>query len=1147
MAFTHLHVHSNFSLLDGLPQIKTLVKAAKSRGFSAIALTDYNALYGAIKFYQACEAEGIKPIIGVELFVAPQGIDSKDPKIDQKVHHVVLLAKNFDGYQSLMRLISRAQLDGFYYKPRVDKQMMREELVNQNVIALSGCMAGIMPQILRATDDKEVWKKEAREYQEIFGKGNFYFELQDHPEIDGQVTVNNQLVELGKELDIPVVATRDVHYLDPDDAEAQDIVTCIKHGQKVDQPNRFSLKHVDRSLNTEEDIAGRFTHIPEAITNTQDIVDACNIEIELGVWHFPPVDIPPNKTADDELRDQVMTRLATLVEMTDEVRDRAEYELGIIKTKGYSTYFLSVADFVQWARDHGIVETTRGSAAGSIVAYALNITTVNPLYFKLPFERFLNPERPSAPDIDTDFADDRRDEVIKYVTEKYGKDHVAQIVTFGTMAARAAARDAGRALGMSYNFCDQVAKLIPQGGQGMPMTIEKALNEAPDLKKLYESNTEVQRLLDIAQKIEGNARHCSVHAAGVVISPRPLTDYTPIQKESGGEKITTQYEMKSVESAGLVKMDFLGIRNLSILGNAVDLVKRIHGDEIDITTLPFDDAPTFEMLARGETVGVFQLSGSGMTRYLKELQPTTIFDIMAMVALFRPGPMESIPEYIDRKHGRKPVTVPEPRLEDVMDKSYGVMVYQDDVMATAMKLAGYSWLEADKLRKAMGKKIPEEMAKQKIKFFDGCQEFGKLSREKIAEIWSLMEPFALYGFNKAHAASYAVVAYQTAYMKAHYPVCYMTSVLAAEVGDNDKIAQVIAECERMGIEVLPPDINESFANFTVTSTGKDGSAKQIRFGLSAIKNVGEHICDAIITERKAGGKFETIEDIISRVHDKDMNKRSLDGMIRAGALDAFGERGYLLHNLTNILKFAKEMEQQQASNQDSLFASVGMDIGTKVPMQEAPPADKDTLLHWEKELLGIYLSGHPITKYADVIGGSVDQADQVEDMAPDSWVTLAGIISFVKKKITKKGKIMAFVNIEDVTGTIEMLVFPNSYTAYESLWQEGKMAVIIAKKGKEAGDNKLFVEKGYELTEQTVGEIASTLGLGKRQIAPSEAVIVIPAGIDVHKRDELKRVLDENTGPTRVVFEMNGKRIESNITVTWSSETQRQIQQVLDA
>ncbi len=1145
MAFTHLHVHSHFSLLDGLPQIKTLVKTAKARGFSAIALTDYSALYGAIKFYQACEAEGIKPIIGVELFVAPNGIESKDPKIDQKVHHVVLLAKNFAGYQSLMRLISRAQLEGFYYKPRVDKQMMREELKDQNVIALSGCMAGIMPQVMRATDDKEVWKKEALEYQNIFGKGNFYFELQDHPEIDGQVTVNNQLVELGKELDIPVVATRDVHYLDPDDAEAQDIVTCIKNGQKVDQPNRFSLRHVDRSLNTEEDMAGRFSHIPEAITNTQKIVDECNIEIELGVWHFPPVDIPPNKTADDELKDQVMTRLAALLEMTDEVVERAEYELDIIKTKGYSTYFLSVADFVQWARDHGIVETTRGSAAGSIVAYALNITTVNPLYFKLPFERFLNPQRPSAPDIDTDFADDRRDEVIKYVTEKYGRDHVAQIVTFGTMAARAAARDAGRALGMSYNFCDQVAKLIPQGAQGMPMTIGKALSEAPDLKKLYDANDEVKRLLDIAQKIEGNARHCSVHAAGVVISPRPLTDYTPIQKESGGEKITTQYEMKSVESAGLVKMDFLGIRNLSILGNAVDLVKKIHGDEIDITTLPFDDQPTFEMLAKGETVGVFQLSGSGMTRYLKELQPTTIFDIMAMVALFRPGPMESIPEYIDRKHGRKPVTVPEPRLEEVMDKSFGVMVYQDDVMATAMKLAGYSWLEADKLRKAMGKKIPEEMAKQKIKFFDGCQEYGKLSKEKTAEIWGLMEPFALYGFNKAHAASYAVVAYQTAYMKAHYPVCYMTSVLAAEVGDNDKIAQVIAECERMGIEVLPPDINESFQNFTATSTGKDGSPKQIRFGLSAIKNVGEHICDAIIAERKAGGKFETIEDIISRVQDKDMNKRSLDGMIRAGALDAYGERGWLLHNLTNILKFAKEMEQQKLSNQDSLFAAAGMDIGTKVPMQDAPPADKDTLLQWEKDLLGIYLSGHPVKKFADVLGDSVDYSDELEEKEPGGWVTLAGIVSFMKKKITKKGSIMAFVNIEDTRGTTEMLVFPKAYEAHESLWQEGNMLVVIGKKGKEAGDNKIFVEKAYELTEATAPQVAATLGLGKKQTAPSFTVIEIPTGIDVHKRDELKRLFDDNPGTTQVIFEMNGRRIESTMHITWDSTMKTQVDEIL--
>ncbi len=1150
MAFTHLHVHSHFSLLDGLPQIKPLVKTAKQRGFSALALTDYSALYGMIKFVKTCQAEGIKPIVGAELFVAPNGIESRDPKIDQKVHHVVLLAKDFEGYKSLMKLISIAQVDGFYYRPRVDKTILREHA--HNLIALSGCMAGIIPQVINSTDDREVWKREIQEYESIFGKGNLYLELQDHPEIDGQVRMNNLLAELGAELDVPIVATRDVHYLDPDDAQAQDIVSCIKTGRKINDSNRFSMVHVDRSLCTEQEIESRFEHLPQALENTQKIVDACNVEIPLGVWHFPPVDIEPGKTADEMLREQTYARIPNLMEVTDEVEERIDYELKIIKDKGYSTYFLSVADYVQWARERGIVETTRGSAAGSLVSYALNITTVDPLFFKLPFERFLNPQRPSAPDIDTDFADDRRDEVIEYVTNKYGKDHVAQIVTFGTMAARASVRDAGRALGMSYTFCDQVAKVIPQGAQGMPMTIEKALNEAPDLKKLYKSNEEVQKLLDIAQKIEGNARHCSVHAAGVVISPTPLTDYTPVQKESGGEKITTQYEMKSVEDAGLVKMDFLGIRNLSILGNSVALVEQVHGEKIDIFTLPLDDQKTFEMLARGETMGVFQLSGSGMTRYLKELQPSTIFDIMAMVALFRPGPMDSIPEYIERKHDRKPVTYPEPRLEDVMDKSFGVMVYQDDVMSTAMKLAGYSWLEADKLRKAMGKKIPEEMAKQKIKFFDGCKEFGKLDRDKIAEIWKLMEPFALYGFNKAHAASYAIVAYQTAYMKAHYPVCYMSSVLTAESGDSDKVAAIVAGCNRIGIEVLPPDINESFKKFTVVSTGKDGEPMRIRFGLAAIKNVGENICDVIIAKRKEGGKFASLEDFLERVQHKDLNKRSLDGLIRVGAMEQFGDRGKLLHNIENIISFSKELQQSSASNQDSLFASAGMDIGTKVPMQDSPAATEDERLAWEKELIGLYLSGHPYKKYADVLEGIASPSETVEQVEPGGWVTIGGIVSFLKKKITKKGKVMAFVNVQDLTGTTELLVFPGAYEGKEHIWQEDQMVVVVGRKGKEAGDNKVFVDKGYVLSDETIGEIQGVLGLG-RGVRPAwaqtadqqQAIIAIPRGLPMSTRDALKQLFENNPGEHQVIFEMGGKKVVSNMHIDWNDNVQQQVQQIL--
>ncbi len=1160
MNFTHLHTHSHYSLLGGLPKIKDLVKTAKKRGFKAVALTDYAALYGAIEFYKTCKDENIKPIIGTELYIAPNGIESRDPKLDQKVYHIILLAKDYEGYKSLMRLISIAQVEGFYYKARVDKNILRKEA--KNLIALSGCMAGVIPQTIRKTDDRENWKKEIREYEEIFGKGNFYLEMQDHPEIEGQVQVNNLLAELGKELDVPVVVTRDVHYLDPDDAEAQDIVTCIKIGRQVNDPNRFKMTHVDRSFNTAKDIASRFAHIPEALENTQKIVDQCNVEIPLGKWHFPPIEIAEGKTADQDLSDQTYERLPSLMEVTDKVRGRVEYELDIIKTKGYASYFLAVADYVQWARDRDIVETTRGSAAGSLVSYALNITTVDPLYFDLPFERFLNPERPSAPDVDTDFADDRRDEVIEYMVKKYGKDKVAQIVTFGTMAARASIRDAGRALGFSYNFCDQVAKLIPFGSQGFAMTIERALKEAPDLKKLHDSNQDVQRLLTIAQKIEGNVRHCSIHAAGVVIAPTTLTDFTPIQKESGGEKITTQYEMKSVESTGLLKMDFLGIRNLSILGNAVKLVEKIHGEKVDIHDLPFDDKKTFEMLARGETMGVFQLSGSGMTRYLKELKPTTIFDICAMVALFRPGPMESIPEYIERKHGRKPVTYLDPRLEEIMDKSFGIMVYQDDVMLTAITLAGYSWLEADKLRKAMGKKIPEEMAKQKIKFILGCQNHGEISKEKAEDIWLLIEPFAAYGFNKAHAASYGVVAYQTAYMKAHFPVCYMTSVLTAESHDAEKVAAIVSECNRMGVEVLAPNVNESFETFTVVSTGRDGGEdggkKTIRFGLSAIKNVGEHICEEIIKERKESGKFETLEDLLERVQDRDLNKKSLESLIKVGAFDQYGERGKLLANVEAMQMFSKEAQARAQSNQNSLFAAAGMDVGTKVPIQEAPPATEDETLAWEKQLLGLYISGHPYEKFEQKLKGAVKSSADVEATNPGAWITLGGILSYVKKKITKSGKAMAFVNLEDMNGMTEFLVFPKTYEGKELIWQEGNMLVIVGRKSKEQGDNKVFVDKAYELNNETVETIKNSLALSPDSVSSGsgfrptwlesekQALIIVAKPMNDEQKKSIKEIFDINPGDHKVVFEMSGKKVVLPIKINWSEEVQNQINNILN-
>src|SRR3989339_227287 len=953
--FVHLHVHSHYSLLDAVSKIDELVKTAKKRGFSALALTDHGNLYGAIEFYEACKKEDIKPIIGVEAYIAPVNRFEQDPS--NRYHHLALLAVNETGYRNLIKLVSLAHLEGFYYKPRMDKELLRAH--HEGLIALSACQSGEVLKNFK-NGNFEGAKASALEYSEIFGPDNFYLELGDLPALSGQTELNNQVIELSKATGLPLVVTRDCHYLNPDDAEAREILTCIRDGRTIDEPDRQSLAEVDLSLATAKDIASRFKHIPEALANTVKIAERVNLELVLNKWNFADFPIPSGKTADEYLREQVYEKLPLKIAMTDEVKTRIEYELGVIFGKGYSPYFLIVADYVQYARDHDIIETTRGSAAGSIVAYAVGITTVNPLYFKLPFERFLNPFRPSAPDVDADFADDKRDEMIAYVTKKYGADKVAQIITFGTMAARGSVRDVGRALGYSYGFCDQVSKLIPFGAQGFQMTITKALDLEPDLKKKYNEDPKVRRLIDLARKIEGCARHTSIHAAGVVISPTPLTDFTPVQHETGGGRVTTQDEMHAVEAAGLLKMDFLGIRNLSILGHAVEIIQKTTGQKIDIFNIPWDDKKTYEMLAAGDTMGVFQLSSSGMTRYLKELKPETIFDIMAMVALFRPGPMESIPEYIRRKNNPEVIEYLHPKMADYLDQSLGLIVYQDDVLMTAINLAGYNWEEADKFRKAMGKKIPAEMAKQEEKFRKGCKEFSQISKENIDILWERIKPFAAYGFGKAHASSYGVVAYQTAYLKANFPHQYMTAVLIAESGDMDKVPEIIHECERMGVKVKPPDINESFKNFALVGWEKNDGSAHIRFGLSAIKNLGEHIAEEIYRERKERGAYKDLKDLLTRVTDKDLNKKSLESLAKCGALDSFGiERGKLIANTENMLAFSRASNEQLASTQNSLFAGAGIDFAIKLKLEEAPPVGLDEKIGWEKELLGLYVTAHP--------------------------------------------------------------------------------------------------------------------------------------------------------------------------------------------
>ncbi len=887
-----------------------------------------------------------------------------------------------------------------------------------------------------------------------------------------QSAVNAKLIELARQAGVPLVATRDVHYLRPEDQIARTTLLAIQLGKTIDELRREDSE-IDFSLTAPEEMQKAFGDIPEAVLNTGRIADRCEAKLELGQWNFPNFPLPEGETADSYLCQLAREGLEEkLKPIRPEVGERLEYELEIITRRGFSPYFLVVSDYVQWARGQGIVSTTRGSAAGSLVSFALGVTTVNPLAFRLPFERFLNPSRPSPPDIDMDFADNRRDEVIDYVTRKYGQDKVAQICTFGAMLARGSVRDVGRALGYPYSFCDRVAKMIPFGTQGFPMTIDRALAETAELKRLYDQEAEVRRLLDLARRIEGNARHVSVHAAGVVIGPRALDDFTPLQRESGSEKIITQYEMNTVEAAGLLKMDFLGVRNLSILGQAVKLVRQTKGQEIDLSALPFDDEPTYKLLARGETTGLFQLNGAGLTRYLVELKPTNIFDIMAMVALFRPGPIESIPEFIRRKHNPSLIKYLDPRMKEILNMSYGVITFQDDVLLIAIELAGYTWETVDKLRKAMGKKIPEEMAKQKEKFLQGCQDHGKLSAAQAQELWRLIEPFAAYGFNKSHAASYGVIAYQTAYLKANFPAEFMTAVLTAESGDLETVAEVVNECRKMDIQVWPPDVNESGVNFTYLND------HQIRFGLLAIKNLGEDIARSIIDGREQGGPYYDLADFLLRVGATSFNKKSLEALIRSGALDRFGERSILLANLETLLAFRRD-QGRQVNGQVSLF-------GEQIPvlrLSEAPQTSRRELLEGEKELLGLYVSEHPFAEFARTLGQEVLTIASLTQNQGHHRVRVAGQIMALREITTKTGQSMLFCRLEDLTGQAEIVVFPRVLAESRPFWREGESVLVTGMINHRESEVKIVCETVWALTVENLGATIEALRNVKNQRA----------------------------------------------------------------
>lgn len=1054
--FNHLHTHSHYSLLTALPKIPDLVKTAKENGMEALALTDDGNMYGTIEFYKTCLKNNIKPILGVDFYVATRTRHDKQSGIDNRRSRLIFLAKNEKGYKNLIRLVTVSNLEGFYYKPRIDKELIEE--YKEGLICISPHFSGEISQALKVNDFEKA-EEIANWYKKLFGD-DFYLELTHHPEISDQIELKEKIIEFGKKMNIPIVAAHDVYYLNKEDKRARDILMSIQ----TSGGGAFGGENDDFSFVTQKQANEYFKDTPEALDNIQKIVDKCNIKLDLDSWNFPDIDIPEGETYDTYLKKLTYEGIAKRgLEKTSELVERIEYELEIIKNKGYSSYFLIVSDLIKNARDMGIYTNTRGSAAGSMVSYLNFITKVNPMELKLPFERFMNPQRPGIPDIDLDVADIRRDDVIGYAKKKYGGKAVAQIGTFGTMAARGSVRDVTRALGLPYALGDQIAKLIPMGSQGFPMTIERAMEMEEDLRKLHKENKDVQEIIKYAKKIEGCARHISTHAAGVLISPTRIDDYTPVQFDKDNQ-IITQYDMYTGDRDGVVnlpKFDILGIKNLSILSNAVKLAEKNKGVKVDLDNVDLEDKKTYEMLAKGNTVGCFQLSGAGMTKVITDMKPSSIHDINAAVALYRPGPMEFIPEYIARKNDPSKIKYLHPKLEKILEKSFGVITYQDDILLTAIELAGYNWLEVDKFRKAIGKKIPEMMQEQKEKFYKGCKESG-VEKKVIDELWSEIETFAAYGFNKAHAASYGRVAYETSYMKANFPIEYMTALLMADSGDTEKVAEIIAECKRMNIPVLPPDINESFTDFTIVEYKNPENPEQkeaIRFGLQTIKNFGEGIANAIIEEREKNGKFKSLNDFLDRIQDRNLNKKSLEALTMCGAMDSLGERGQILANMEDLLKYNKE-NAQKPDDQNSLFGLMGDDFkAPELKLKEVKPAKKEDKLAWEKELLGLYISGHPLDKWKGLLS---KEGRNIKDLKKDSpegaFITIAGIIEEVKPILTKKEDKMAFVRVSDFSDTIETVVFPKVYENYKNILVEDNCVALKGKISKRNDEVSLLID-----------------------------------------------------------------------------------------
>ena len=1077
--FVHLHNHTQYSLLDGLTKVPTLVECVQKLGMKAVAITDHGTMSGVIEFYKTAQAGGVKPIIGMEAYVAARTYLDKEPDKDRQYFHLTLIAMNATGYQNLMRLSTTANLDGFYYRPRVDRQLLEKH--NEGLIVLSGCIGGEVSDALRQGQYDQA-AQIARWYKQIFGD-RYYLELQDHghPEHptawSEQGAVNQQLLQLTKELDIPAVVTCDAHYLMHEDQEAHEILLCVQTGSFLSDEQRFSLKEFELHVADPKDIIKRWGKTnPELIFNTSKIAARCNLTIELDKILIPKYPLAEGEK-EKELLDKIVWRglawryggisrqtafglsiAQAKQKLKSDIIKRAEMELAVIDKVGYNGFFLIVNDFVNWGKDQGIVfGPGRGSTAGSIVAYAMRITDLDPLKYDLLFERFLTAERVSMPDMDIDIQDSRRDEVINYCIEKYGRDRVANIVTFGRMAARNSVRDVARVLQVPYAEADRLAKMIPPPVQGRHIPLTKSLKESSELRQENASNEQSARVFDLAVKLEGTIRSHGVHAAGVIIAPDELVKYVPLEMAQKGV-IATQYSMGPVEDIGLLKIDFLGLSNLTIIKNTLRIVKKVYGQAIDIGAIPLDDKKTFELFQRGETTGVFQFESAGMKRYLRQLKPTVFEDIVAMNALYRPGPMQWIEDFIARKHGLREIKYLHPAMQKTLESTYGIIVYQEQVMQISKDLAGFSGSQADTLRKGIGKKIPAVLAKMKKQFIEGAIKKSGADRRLMEQFWSQLEEFAAYCFNKSHAACYGLIAYQTAYLKANFPAAFMAALMTSDYDNTDRLAIEISECKHMGIEVLPPDINQSFHEFGVVP-----GQKQIRFGLDAVKNVGHGAAEEILRAREAGGgQFKDLMDYCKLVDCRIVNRKALECLIKSGALDNLGDRGQLFNNIDNILALSSRLQKEAAAGQVGLFgqatlASVSAKLRLEAGGPEITPAQR---LAWERELLGIYLSSHPLSAYEKILQSKTMPLNEIIQSLDGRSVNIGGSITQIREIATKNGSKMAFVRLADLASEIELVVFPKIYTQTNAAWQQDN---VILAKGRvdfsRGGEAKIIVEQ----------------------------------------------------------------------------------------